>query len=453
MRTWILFDDPASECLRPFTWVRPASELRIGMETLLERWNRLVHPDPLYVLTSSSFKPLDPERVTCEEIDLSNEDMIWVSDLVVPNESLVARLCDLSVGGGASIGAASVGGAPVSGTAVGGAPVSGTAVGGASVSGSSVGSGGSAAVSDNGASVMARRGAPRSKVSNPTDVREWISAANDSIELDSTEVIRGLADLLRFHESLLPQDLERWVRDAEPTQGIGDGAGYNRSAIWVGQGCRVDHGAVLDAREGPIVLGPHTQVFPHTWIRGPFHAVGDSQLLGGRIGGGTALGPQCRVRGEVEASVFLGFDNKAHDGFVGHSYLGEWVNLGALTTTSDLKNNYGTVHLEIGNRKVDTGSRKVGSFLGDHVKTRIGTMLNTGAVVGLGANLFAGDAVFPKWVPDFSWGGAAHSESYALDRFLATTRIVMGRRQVEWTPAIEAMLRAAYQASTGSPTP
>lgn len=412
MRTWILFDDPSSECLRPFTWVRPASELRIGMETLLERWNRLVHPDPVYVLTSSSFKPLDPERVTCEEIDLSNEDVIWVSDLVVPNESLIARLCDLPLGGGASMAVAS---------------------------------------SDH--SVMARRGAPRSNLSNLSEVREWISAANDSIELDSTEVIRGLADLLRFHESLLPQDLERWVRDSEPTQGIGDGAAYNRSAIWIGQGCRIDHGAVLDAREGPIVLGPHTQVFPHTWIRGPFHAVGESQLLGGRIGGGTALGPQCRVRGEVEASVFLGYDNKAHDGFVGHSYLGEWVNLGALTTTSDLKNNYGTVHLEIGDRKVDTGSRKVGSFLGDHVKTRIGTMLNTGAVVGLGANLFAGDSVFPKWVPEFSWGGSTHSESYALDRFLATTRIVMGRRQVEWTPAIEAMLRAAYHASTGSSAP
>lgn len=432
VRTWILFDDPASECLQPFTWVRPASELRIGMETLLERWNRLVHPDPLHVLTSDSFQPLDPERITCEEIDLSDGDVIWVSDLIVPNESLVARLRELPAGGGASFADSAFGDGHAS-------------VGGAS------GGGRDSASTSTSSTRMARRGAPPARLTSLAQVREWIGAASDSIELDATEVIRGLADLLRFHESLLPRDLERWVRDNEPTQGIGDGAAYNRSDIWVGQGCRIDHGAVLDAREGPIVLGPHTQVFPHTWIRGPFHAVGDSHLLGGRIGGGTALGRQCRVRGEVEASVFLGYDNKAHDGFVGHSYLGEWVNLGALTTTSDLKNNYGTVHLEIRGRKIDTGSRKVGSFLGDHVKTRIGTMLNTGAVVGLGANLFSGDAVFPKWVPDFSWGGSAQSESYALERFLATTRIVMGRRQVELTPAIEAMLRAAYHASMGGP--
>lgn len=406
MRTWILFDDPASECLRPFTWVRPASELRLGMETLLERWTRLVHPDPVQVLTCTFFGPLEPGRIDCEEVDISNEDAIWVSDLVVPNESVVDRLRKLPVHGGARSQAR-------------------TAV---------------------------RRGAPRSRFADLSEVREWTSGATDPIDLSASEMLAGLADLLRFHEMLLPRDLERWVRDAEPSQGIGDGAAYHRPAIWIGQGCRIDHGAVLDAREGPIVLGPHTQVFPHTWIRGPFHAAGDSHLLGGRIGGGSAFGPQCRVRGEVESSVFLGYDNKAHDGFIGHSYLGEWVNLGALTTTSDLKNNYGTVHLEIGNQgtttRIDTGSKKVGSFLGDHAKTRIGTMLNTGAVVGLGANLFAKDAVFGKWIADFSWGGAADSDHYALDRFLQTAEIVMSRRHVAWTPAIESMLRAAYAAST-----
>lgn len=428
MRTWILFDDPASACLRPFTWVRPASELRIGMETLVERWNRLVHPDPVQVLTCEFFGPLDPERITCDEVDVSNDDAIWISDLVVPNESLVQRMRRLSVGSGAR------GRLSATRTNTHGSEDAGTA----------------ASAGDASHGIMVRRGAPGTRLANLTEVRDWVNGAHDPMELSESEVISGLADLLRFHESLLSRDLARWVRDAEPSQGIGDGAACNLSAIWIGQGCRIDHGAVLDAREGPIVLGPHTHVCPHTWIHGPFHAVGESHLLGGRIGGGSAFGPQCRVRGEVEASVFLGYDNKAHDGFTGHSYLGEWVNLGALTTTSDLKNNYGTVQLEIRNQRIDTGSKKVGSFLGDHVKTRIGTMLNTGAVVGLGANLFAGEAVFGKWIPDFSWGGRADAELYALDRFLQTAQIVMSRRQVEWTAEIESMLRAAYEASTGA---
>ncbi|MCA9728924.1 MAG: hypothetical protein KC729_14630, partial [Candidatus Eisenbacteria bacterium] len=245
-------------------------------------------------------------------------------------------------------------------------------------------------------------------------------------------------------------DLERWLSEGPASSGTGDAQVYHSAAVWTGADCRIDHGVVLDAREGPIVLGPVTQVFPHTWIRGPFYAAGDCQLLGGRVGGGTALGPHCRIRGEVESTVFLGYDNKAHDGFVGHSYVGEWVNLGALTTTSDLKNNYGEVQLEMEGRKVPTGSKKVGSFIGDHAKTRIGCMLNTGTIVGLGANLFADDAVFGKWIPDFSWGGSARSGRYELERFLQTAEVVFGRRGVAWTPQMQGALRAVYAAATAA---
>jgi UDP-N-acetylglucosamine diphosphorylase/glucosamine-1-phosphate N-acetyltransferase len=201
---------------------------------------------------------------------------------------------------------------------------------------------------------------------------------------------------------------------------------------------------VLDAREGPIVLGERTQVFPHTWIRGPFLCLEDCHLLGGRIGGGTVLGKACRVRGEVEASVFLGHDNKAHDGFVGHSLLGEWVNLGALTTTSDLKNNYGTVHLDAYGRSFDSGLMKVGAFLGDHVKTRIGTMLNTGSVLGLGANVFGDAGVFPKWIRDFSWGAGPGAATYEWDRFLATATVVLSRRGSSMNEPLRTALHAAF---------
>jgi UDP-N-acetylglucosamine diphosphorylase/glucosamine-1-phosphate N-acetyltransferase len=164
-----------------------------------------------------------------------------------------------------------------------------------------------------------------------------------------------------------------------------------------------------------------------------------STILGGSVGE-VSIGPVCRIHGEVEASVVLGYSNKAHDGFLGHAYLGCWVNLGAMTTNSDLKNNYGNVRLWTPEGDVDTGERKLGCLLGDHVKTAIGTLLNTGTVVEAGSNLF-GAAQPPKYVPPFSWGAEG---TYALEKFLATAALVMGRRGVALGAGQRALLEAAW---------
>jgi UDP-N-acetylglucosamine diphosphorylase/glucosamine-1-phosphate N-acetyltransferase len=158
-----------------------------------------------------------------------------------------------------------------------------------------------------------------------------------------------------------------------------------------------------------------------------------------------SIGPVCKVHGEVEETVVLGYSNKAHDGFLGHAYLGMWVNLGALTTNSDLKNNYGDVRVWTPGGETDTGSRKVGCFLGDHVKTAIGTMINTGTVVEAGANIFGG--MPPKYVPPFSWGDPGGE--YDIDRFLETAAIVLGRRDVELGGGQRALLREAFAARAG----
>jgi len=139
---------------------------------------------------------------------------------------------------------------------------------------------------------------------------------------------------------------------------------------------------VLDAGNGPIVVERDALIEPHSFIAGPCWIGAGTHVLGGKLGGGVSLGPVCRVAGEVEESIFQGFANKRHHGFVGHSIVGAWANLGALTTTSDLKNNYGPVRVSIGGKVHDTGESKVGAFLGDHVKTAIGTLLTTGAVAG-----------------------------------------------------------------------
>jgi len=153
------------------------------------------------------------------------------------------------------------------------------------------------------------------------------------------------------------------------------------------------------------------------------------------------------VRGEVSSSLFLGYANKAHDGYVGHSVIGHWVNLGAGTTTSNLKNTYGSVTLEVNGKRIDTGRQFLGSIIGDHVKTAIGTMLGTGTVVSLGAHLF-GAAPVPRYVPPFAWGNQG-AERLDEEGFLRIAERVLPRREVEFTPARRAYLSATYRRRIG----
>lgn len=212
----------------------------------------------------------------------------------------------------------------------------------------------------------------------------------------------------------------------------------------LGERVRIAPGVVLDTRDGPIRLEDDVDVRPFTSLAGPAWIGPGTSLLGGPFSG-VSIGPVCKVHGEMEETVVLGYSNKAHDGFLGHSYLGMWVNLGAMTTNSDLKNNYGNVRLWTPDGEVDTKERKVGCFLGDHVKTAIGTLLNTGTVVEAATNVFGG--MPPKYVPPFSWGDP--ESVYDVERFLATAETVMGRRDVPLTDAQRRLLRAAFQTGRG----
>jgi hypothetical protein len=166
--------------------------------------------------------------------------------------------------------------------------------------------------------------------------------------------------------------------------------------------------------------------------------------VGGKIAA-SAVGEQCRVHGEVSNTVFLGHANKSHDGFVGHSYLGRWSNLGASTVTSNLKNTYGPVALWTPNGVRSTGMQFLGTFLGDHAKTAIGTRLTTGSVIGAGANVMA-TSMTPKVVAPFSWGGLGDTPVYEIDRFLTVAERVMIRRHVVLTERARRWLAAAYAA-------
>jgi UDP-N-acetylglucosamine diphosphorylase/glucosamine-1-phosphate N-acetyltransferase len=209
----------------------------------------------------------------------------------------------------------------------------------------------------------------------------------------------------------------------------------------------LEPGVVLDVREGPIRLEAGVEVRAGCRLEGPLYAGAGCRLLGGPVSA-LAAGPGCHLRGEIEESVVLGFTNKAHDGYLGHSYLGRWVNLGAMTTNSNLKNNYGPVRLGGPRGDVETGLLKLGCLVGDHVKTAIGTLVNTGTVVGAGSNLFGGGHP-TKWVEPFSWGGGPSSKAYSRDAFLHTAAVAMGRRGVECDEATRAWLAACWDAARG----
>lgn len=259
-------------------------------------------------------------------------------------------------------------------------------------------------------------------------------------------LVASLPEMITVNDELLVTDVEAYsssgsVRGVDPVTLLGDG-------LRVGADVTVGPFVTIDTEPGPVVLDDRVRVGPMSVLRGPLYVGPDSTLLGGEIGAGTSIGPRCRVRGEVEHSIVQGFSNKAHEGFLGHSALGEWVNLGAGTTTSDLKNTYGPVRLRGAEETIETGVLKLGSMIGDHVKTGIGTLLTTGTRVGLGSHVYGG-VVAPAFLPAFSWYDAGREERVRLEPFLEATAIAMGRREQALTESEIELLQTLHEASSG----
>jgi UDP-N-acetylglucosamine diphosphorylase/glucosamine-1-phosphate N-acetyltransferase len=219
----------------------------------------------------------------------------------------------------------------------------------------------------------------------------------------------------------------------------------NPKQIYLGKKVSIEPQVVLNAKNGPIIIDDNSTLQAFTRIEGPAYIGKNTILYGAKVSAGCSIGPECRVGGEIQNSIILGYSNKYHDGFLGHSYLGEWVNLGAGTTTSDLKNNYSTIRVEVPGGNFDTGLKKVGSLLGDHVKTGIGTLLNTGAVLGLGSNIFGGGMPGIKFVPSFLWGDDSRLAEYNWDKFVANARTVMERRKLTLSDAERHALHKVFE--------
>ncbi len=225
--------------------------------------------------------------------------------------------------------------------------------------------------------------------------------------------------------------------------------------VFIHPTAELDPFVVIDARSGPVWIDEQAHLQAFTRVEGPCFIGRESQLFRANVKAGTTIGPVCRVGGEIEECILHSHANKYHDGFLGHGYVCPWVNLGALTTNSDLKNDYSVVKVPLSGESIDSGSKKVGCFIGDHSKTAIGSFLNTGTSVGAMSLILPAGELLPKHVPPFSriWHGDLEAlNAQGLDAGIETARIAMSRRDVELTPAMESLLRHAYRETTSERT-
>ncbi|HET8656724.1 MAG TPA: putative sugar nucleotidyl transferase [Longimicrobiaceae bacterium] len=402
----VLFDDLVARRWEPFALTRPAGELLFGALTLRARAERVTRlactcqlaADHLLGFTEEGAPPVAP----LHEAPAEGDRLFWLSRAVPAWETREAMPERISRAGPVLVG--------------------GEVAGWYAPSGSPP--------------------PPREFFDRPVSSDAPVAELPGRLIEHVWEIISALRDQLSADIAALHP------RPRAPN--LPEGA-HHRGAhpLVLGAGTTIEPETVFDTSEGPIWLDDGVEVQAFTRLGGPAYVGRDSRLLGGALDC-VAIGPVCRVHGQVGESVCLGYTNKQHDGHLGHAYLGRWVNLGAETTNSDLKNNYGTVRLWTPEGEADTGEVKMGCLLGDHVKTGIGLLINTGTVVGAGSNLF-GAGLPPKYVPPFSWGSGADLTEFRLDKFLEVAERAMERRGVTLTAALRDQLTRAWRRGRVAP--
>ena len=370
---FILFDDNTRNNLLPLTFTRPVADIRIGIITIREKWEKM-----LGVKTSTKTEDYLSKKYPTEfAIDTDN---IWINGSYCPNEKLIEEVISLK-------------------------PME--------------------VLLDSTTVVAANSG--DINVFDLLSVEDYTKCTSHSKAMH----IENTWDIFSKNEQAINADFVLLTAGRKSLTLSSTNQVINVSNIFVEEGAKVEC-AILNASAGPIYIGKDSEIMEGTVIRGPFALCEHSTLkLSAKIYGPTTIGPHCKVGGEINNSVIFGYSNKAHDGFLGNAVLGEWCNIGADTNNSNLKNNYSEVKLWNYGRKnfVNTGLTFCGLIMGDHSKCGINTMFNTGTVVGVNANIFG--AGFPRnFIPSFSWGGAAGFSTYKLNEALGAAARVFERRNL-----------------------
>jgi UDP-N-acetylglucosamine diphosphorylase/glucosamine-1-phosphate N-acetyltransferase len=391
-RNIILFDDESREQMLPLSYTRPVAEIRMGIFTIRERWEKLLKGKASYI-TSEYLMERYPMHVEA--------DNIVINGALMPNDRLVRLIEQLEP---------------------------------------------NEALMDQGTLVAARLNQDQFEhLLNEESIEEITG-----LELAETPFIHLSYpwDLFLYLRATIEYDFDLVTHGKTSHSIPSNNQVISPDAIFLEEGAQVTC-SILNAQSGPIYIGKDAQVMEGSIIRGPVTiGAGSIVKMGTKIYGPTAIGPDCRVGGEIKDVVMLGHSNKAHDGFLGNSIIGEWCNLGAGTTVSNLKNNYSNVRMwdHTTQDLRDTGLQFLGLVMGDHSKAGIQSMFNTGTLVGVACNLF-GDGFPPKFIPSFSWGGAAGLVTHRLEEAMETARRVMARRNVTFDSTDEKIFRNIYNLS------
>lgn len=381
---YILFDGTVREALLPFTFTRPVADIRVGILTIREKWEK-------YLGTTTT--TLTEEYLSDKYPMVELEENVMINASYLPNPILAELVSNLQ---------------------------------------------------------------PNQAIFKESEVIAFYTQeSQEEVDFDTYEIIEYADDCLFIahtwdifskNDAALREDFEL-ITEGRKSQSIPNSVNTIASEnIFIEEGAVLEF-VTLNASTGPIYIGKNAEIMEGSVIRGPFALCESGRVkLATKVYGATTVGPHAVIGGEVNNSVLFGYSNKGHDGFLGNSVLGEWCNIGADSNNSNLKNNYEEVKLWSyeTERFAKTGLQFCGLMMGDHSKCGINTMFNTGTVVGVSANIFGSG--FPRnFVPSFSWGGASGFETYLTKKAFEVAKVVMLRRQVEFTEQDQAILEHVFE--------
>ncbi|WP_165733337.1 GlmU family protein [Polaribacter sp. 20A6] len=381
---YILFDGDVRNALLPFTYTKPVADIRIGILTIREKWEKY-----LGLTTTTITQEYLEEKYPMVEM----EENILINSSFCPTENLIEKVKNLSKNEAIF----------------------------------------------KGDDVIAFF---------TSDSQEEVNFDEyTQIEFDEDLIqVKNTWDIFSLNDKAIQQDFDL-ITEGRESEPIPEGTRYlNKENIFIEEGAEITF-ATLNASTGPIYIGKDAVIMENSAIRGPFAMCENAVVkLGTKIFGATTLGPYCKVGGEISNAVLFAYSSKGHDGYLGNSVIGEWCNLGADTNNSNLKNNYAQVKLwnyETG-RFAKTGLQFCGLMMGDHSKCGINTMFNTGTVVGVSANIFGSG--FPRnFIPSFSWGGASGFTEYKTDKVFEVAEVVMKRKDLVFEEIDKRILEHVFE--------
>lgn len=378
----LLFDDHRHNSLLPLTWLRPVADLRVGITTIAEKWSRILH-QPVGFASRSYLRKKYPLQI--------KDSNLLINGGLLPDENLIHAMRHVKK---------------------------------------------DIAIFWDSTFLFA--------LLSEEKVENWLTFSDQKVfeataqySASTPQLIHYPYDIFRLNGNMIEYDFkaitsDRTSLDLSPTNTL---IGPEKN-LFIEPGAYLE-GCIINTQSGPVYIGKNAEIMEGSLIRGPFAACENSSLkMGSKVYGPTTLGPYCKAGGELNNVVFQAYSNKAHDGFLGNAFIGEWCNIGADTNNSNLKNNYEEVKLwdyPTGTFR-KTGLQFCGLIMGDHSKCGINTMFNTGTSIGVSANIFG--AGFPRpFIPSFTWGGPLKNTTYKPEAAAKTAALMMTRRNVSFTNA------------------